>query len=119
MSNITVEKKNRTAFAVGKLLLLSILLLCTPSVLFAINASDVATIDMQLVFNLHPKMALFDFNRIGFYKVKYGLNYDDFVKETQKLKANPRDNSAEIKKLEAELVQLLSAFAVLVVSPHC
>ncbi|MBR4329772.1 MAG: OmpH family outer membrane protein [Candidatus Riflebacteria bacterium] len=103
MSNITVKNKNRSAFAIGKLFLFSMILLCTPSVLFAINASDVATIDMQLVVNLHPKMALFDFNRIGFYKVKYGLNYDDFVKETQKLKANPKDNSAEIKKLEDEL----------------
>ena len=108
MSITTAKKKNRTVFVVGKVFLLSMLLLCTPSVLFAINASDVATIDMQLVFNLHPKMALFDFNRIGFYKVKYGLNYDDFVKETKNLKANPKDNSAEIKKLEDELEKIIS-----------
>lgn len=103
MSGITVKKKNWSAFSIGKLLLFSTFLLCTPSSLFAINASDVATIDMQLVFNMHPKMALFDFNRIGFYKVKYSFNYNDFKKETERLKANSKDNTAEIKKLEDEL----------------
>lgn len=71
--------------------------------LFALNASDVATINYDLVFNLHPKMSLFDFDRIGFYRVELGLGVDEFKKATEELKAKPRDNSKEISKLKEEL----------------
>ena len=85
------------------------LLLFNCQKLFAINTSDTATIDIPLAISLHPKMALFDFNRIGFYRLNFGfLNYEDFLKAADKLKSEPRDNISKIKELEKELDKVTS-----------
>lgn len=73
---------------------------------FAINASDVATIDMRLAISLHPKMALYDYNRMGFYKVNLGLSDEEFKSKVEELKKLPIDVKAEREKLVEELKQI-------------
>ncbi len=74
---------------------------------FAITSNEVATIDMSLAISLHPKMALYDYNRMGFYKVKLGLSNEDFIKAIEELKKSPKDIKAEKEKLDSELKNLL------------
>ncbi len=69
----------------------------------AINASEVATIDLSMALCLHPKMSLFDFNRIGFYKVEFGLTEEEFNAKTEILRASAPDRSDELKKIQKEL----------------
>ena len=75
---------------------------------FAVNASDVATIDLYMAFCLHPKMALFDFNRIGFYKVELGLKEDEFRERARKLCESAPNKANEIEALQKALFQLHS-----------
>ena len=70
---------------------------------YAITANEVATIDMILAISLHPKLALFDFNRIGFYKVELGLGDEEFEESIEKLKKTPVDLKRDIEKLETDL----------------
>jgi Skp family chaperone for outer membrane proteins len=69
----------------------------------AINASEVATIDLSMALCLHPKMSLFDFNRIGFYKVEFGLTEEEFNAKTEVLRASAPDRSDELNKIQKEL----------------
>ena len=87
------------------LLLLMMLFLAHP--IFAINANEIATIDMRLAVSLHPKMALYDYNRMGFYKVNLGLSDEEFKKAVEKLKKSPKDIHAEKEKLISELKEIL------------
>ncbi len=67
-----------------------------------------ATIDVPLAISLHPKMALFDYDRIGFYKVDFGISsYEEFAKAVAELKERPRDNKKQIEELKLELDKLL------------
>ena len=70
---------------------------------FALNASDVATIDLTLALCLHPKMSLFDFERIGFYKVELGLSEEEFNAKVEELRSSAPDRTEELKALEKEL----------------
>lgn len=81
------------------------ILLSTQSV-WAINANEVATIDLSMALCLHPKMSLFDFNRIGFYKVEFGLSEEEFNEKTYSLRASAPDRSEELNKLQKELDDL-------------
>ena len=76
--------------------------LITQSV-WAINANEVATIDLSMALCLHPKMSLFDFNRIGFYKVEFGLTEEEFYAKTETLRASAPDRSDELNKIQKEL----------------
>ncbi|MBQ2592157.1 MAG: OmpH family outer membrane protein [Candidatus Riflebacteria bacterium] len=76
--------------------------LITQSV-WAINANEVATIDLSMALCLHPKMSLFDFNRIGFYKVEFGLTEEEFNAKTEVLRASAPDRSDELNKIQKEL----------------
>ena len=78
------------------------MLLMTQSV-WAINANEVATIDLSMALCLHPKMSLFDFNRIGFYKVEFGLTEEEFYAKTETLRASAPDRSDELNKIQKEL----------------
>ncbi len=74
--------------------------------LLAINASDVAIIDLSVALCLHPKMSLFDFNRIGFYKVEFGLSNEEFDAKVASIRASAPDRSDELRKIEKELDEL-------------
>lgn len=74
---------------------------------YAINANDIAVVDYYLAFCLHPKMALYDYNRCGFYKVGFGLSSEEFETATSNLKQNPPENIiAEKNKLEKQLAEI-------------
>lgn len=74
--------------------------------LFAVNASDVATIDLSMALCLHPKMSLFDFNRIGFYKVDFGLTEEEFEASVAKLRESAPDRSEELRNIQKEIDKL-------------
>ena len=76
--------------------------LITQSV-WAINANEVATIDLSMALCLHPKMSLFDFNRIGFYKVEFGLTEEEFQAKIEVLRTSAPDRSDELNKIQKEL----------------
>ncbi len=89
-------------------LLLLLMMLFEAHPIFAINANEIATIDMRLAVSLHPKMALYDYNRMGFYKVNLGLSDEEFKKAVEKLKKSPKDIKAEKEKLISELKTILA-----------
>ncbi len=83
------------------MLLLIAFLLCQ-SVGFA---AKIGKVDLGLVVSIHPEMALFDFSRMGFFKVPLGLSADDFAIAVQQLKDRPvsSDLQDQRQKLEAEI----------------
>ena len=84
-------------------LIICIIIVFNNHLSYALTANDVATIDMILAISLHPKMALFDFNRIGFYKVKLGLDDEEFEESIENLKKTPMNYKNDIEKLETAL----------------
>ncbi len=86
--------------------LLLVFLLSFSATSWAINAGDVAVIDLSMALSLHPKMALFDFNRIGFYKVDFGLSEEDFQLAIQILRNKAPDTSEERARIQSELKAL-------------
>lgn len=87
-------------------LILLILLVFTGNAILALEPDKIVTIDMPLVVSLHPKMALFDFNRFGFYKVEFGLSDEEFAKRVSELKSTAPKCEEEIARLNAELEKL-------------
>ena len=74
---------------------------------YALTASDVAVIDYFTAVCLHPKMALYDCSRGGFYKVELGLSEDEFNASVSKLIENPpEDVVIEKNKIEKRLVEI-------------
>lgn len=76
-------------------------------VAFSVNIAlaaenETGKINLALAFSLHPRMSLFDFDRMGFFKVKPGLTEADFSKEIEKLRKSPAVNDARKRKLEIE-----------------
>ncbi len=76
---------------------LALILICI-SLALPLNAADekIAKIDMALAAMLHPKMALFDFQTLGFYKTPIGLNKTQRDKAMRKLVLEAPDLSSEI-----------------------
>ncbi|MDD3148969.1 MAG: OmpH family outer membrane protein [Candidatus Riflebacteria bacterium] len=68
-----------------RILAVLFLVLCLP---FAISANEMrfGVIDLTLAVSLHPRMALFDFDRMGFFKVAPGLSQEAFDKAVLDLK---------------------------------
>ncbi len=68
----------------------------------------VATIDLCLAASLHPRMALFDFDRMGFYRVEAGLSPEDFETAVLALKNAPAafEKAEEVQKLEERLKEI-------------
>ncbi|MEW6708764.1 MAG: hypothetical protein AB1403_02990 [Candidatus Riflebacteria bacterium] len=89
--------KKQSAF-----LLLLIAFILTVSVGFA---AKIGRIDLGLVVSIHPEMALFDFSRMGFFKVPLGLSAEDFSIAVQQLKERPvsADLAEQRKKVESEI----------------
>lgn len=52
-------------------------------------AEKIGKVDLGLVFSLHPQMALFDFDRMGFFKIPLGLSAEEFAQRLQELKNQP------------------------------
>lgn len=92
--------KNRT-------LVTAILFLC---VSLAVSAGEmrVGKIDLTLAVSLHPRMALFDFDRMGFYKVEPGLNQEAFDKAVLELKNSKEafEKADQLKTMEDKLADL-------------
>ena len=72
----------------------------------ALNDVKIGTIDLEQAFILHPKMSLYNSEKIGFYKHEIGLS----EKESDTLGLNSEntasDNSAELDKLKKEIETL-------------
>lgn len=58
------------------------------------SESGIAKIDLSLAVSLHPQMSLFDFDRMGFYKVQPGLNESEFSQALDKLMHSPEVDQA-------------------------
>ena len=65
--------------------------------------SSVGVVDMVTATVLHPMMSLFDFTRMGFYNVPFGLPPREFNAAVQKAKILPEDQR---KLLETEIAEL-------------
>jgi len=84
-----------------KKLTLIILMLFFAGMITAAEA-DTGKINLALAFSLHPRMSLFDFDRMGFFKVKPGLSESDFSKEIEKLRQSAEIKNAKQRKSEIE-----------------
>lgn len=72
------------------------------SPLLAVEPVKIGTIDLSLAASLHPRMALFDFDRMGFYKVEPGLSQEAFQEALLKLKTASVTVEITEQRLEAE-----------------
>ena len=60
----------------NKICVITILLLFITNFAYS-KETKIAKINLSLLASLHPKMAVFDFYRIGFYRVPFGLSFDE------------------------------------------
>ncbi len=65
----------------------------------------VGTINLAVAASLHPKMALFDFQKMGFYRVPLGLAYEEYSRVIGEFKAKKPDKSIQekISKIDEQL----------------
>ena len=89
-----------------RLILSLFIMLVSAQCTWAVNASDVAYIDLSMALCLHPKMSLFDFNRIGFYRVEFGLTEAEFLNKCAEIKASAPDRQNEVIELERQIDKL-------------
>ena len=75
---------------------------------FSVVAAGVATIDLSMAVSLHPRMSLFDFDRMGFFKVEPGLPREAFDEAVAKLKNSASATTAleELQQLQQQLTEL-------------
>ncbi|MDN5277971.1 MAG: hypothetical protein PWR01_1936 [Clostridiales bacterium] len=66
----------------------------------------IGKVNLGLAVSLHPQMSLFDFDRMGFFKIAPGLSEEEFINELNKLKNAPV--SQEFARQEAELQKSLA-----------
>lgn len=89
---------------------LSLLLTCFTILLFQNSSyaqtNAVGQIDLELALILHPKMSLFDFKRLGFYKVNLDLSDKDFYKYINNLRRNTPDRSNELNIIKNNIKDL-------------
>lgn len=87
------------------LLLLLVAALILP---FSAAAAGVATIDLSMAVSLHPRMSLFDFDRMGFFKVEPGLTREAFAEAVAKLKNSSAAAAAieELQQLQQQLTEI-------------
>lgn len=94
----------------NKLYLICFLLwsiLALPNASYAINADNIAVIDYYLAFCLHPQMALYDYNRAGFYKVDFGFSDIEFESAVDDLLRNPpKFLVSEKERIEKRLAEI-------------
>ena len=70
------------------------------------DTCSIARIDLVTALTLHPQMSLFDYNRLGFYKVKFGLSDLEFNKKVKELIINAPNKDEEINKLTQDIENL-------------
>ena len=68
------------------------------------KSNKIALIDLSKILALHPKMALFDFQRFGFYKLKKcNLPEEEFYKEINNLLQTSKFDESKIKEIDLEI----------------
>lgn len=67
---------------------------------------NIGKINLGLALMLHPKMSLFDYNRLGFYKVEPDLSDDEFEREIERLRTNTPDKKEEISAIKSKISRL-------------
>lgn len=75
---------------------------------FNLKGASIAKVNLGLAISLHPTMSLFDFDRMGFFKVKAGLANEEFKAAVQKLKQNADTSNleAQIDLLQNQLIEI-------------
>ena len=74
-------------------------------------ASKVGVVDLSLLVSMHPKMALFDFERLGFYRLPMGLSKDEWKKKLMQAKQiSPKRQTQlmEDKRIANERLKIIS-----------
>ncbi|HQB82045.1 MAG TPA: hypothetical protein PLR50_01000, partial [Candidatus Rifleibacterium sp.] len=96
-----MRKNNNLPF----LILLLVVAMALP---FSAAAAGVATIDLSMAVSLHPRMSLFDFDRMGFFKVEPGLPREAFEEAVARLKNSTVAATAleELQQLQQQLTEL-------------
>ncbi len=64
--------------------------------------AETGKIDICIAVSLHPSMSLFDFDRMGFFKVSPGLDEEAFAAAIEKLKRSPEINELREQKKNLE-----------------
>ena len=78
------------------------------------NSTRIARIDLAKILALHPKMFLFDYNRIGFYKIKsINLSKDKFEEEIAKLKNESVFDYTELNKIKEDIKNMQKTISIL------
>lgn len=87
---------------------LLLLLVAAVALPFTAAAAGVATIDLSMAVSLHPRMSLFDFDRMGFFKVEPGLPREAFEEAVATLKNSASATTAleELQRLQQQLTEL-------------
>lgn len=67
---------------------------------------EIGKIDLAMALTLHPKMSLFDYNRLGFYKVDIGLTDEDFYQKVFNLREKAQKRSNIIKNMREQIKDL-------------
>ena len=84
------------------------------------NKIKIGKVDLGLLVSLHPKMALFDFDRMGFFKLPAGLSQEEFEAQLAELKSAPgsadfenqrQQIRQEISRIERTKAELLEKFS--------
>ncbi len=85
--------------------MLLLLLVAMISMPLSVYAAGVATIDLSMAVSLHPRMSLFDFDRMGFFKVEPGLSREAFEEAVARLKNSAAATTAleELQQLQQQL----------------
>ena len=85
-----------------KIFPLLVVFLSILSLLNAAGTRHVGKIDLYLATSLHPKMALFDFDRMGFFKVPSGLDEEEFSAAVAKWHKTSETGQAAALKIQIE-----------------
>ena len=87
-----------------RIFFLMICVFCISSLAFA--ASDqikIGKVDLGLAVSLHPRMALFDFDRMGFFRIPAGLTREEFDQKLSELKNAPVPAAFEAQRQQIRL----------------
>ena len=91
----------------GKTLLTFFICLCFTTQLWSTEVK-IAKVNLALVVSLHPQMSLFDFSRMGFFKIPPGLSEKDFQQKHRELLSAPISPliAAQEAKISEEVAEL-------------
>ena len=79
------------------------------------NTGKIALVDFAKILSLHPKMSLFDFSKLGFYKLdKYNLSENEFENEIIKINneiTQLEDTKKILNDVEKEILSSIDKYA--------